>query len=102
MYPLNVETLQALGVARSGTEVELPLYVLKRVDPSYLNGVRVYLVTDTSPSFQYLASIILQIVDPSKFLRFVNMEKKKKKQEKIFSNVFKYIHMHIIVPPNNL
>ncbi len=69
MYPLNVETLQALGVARSGSEVQLPLYVLKRVDPSYHNGVRVHLVTDTSPSFRYLASILLQIVDPSAFSR---------------------------------
>ncbi len=78
MYPLNNETLQALGVARSGSEVELPLYVLKRVDHSYLNGVRVQLVTDTSPSFQYLASILLQIVDPSQFLRYLYVERDQK------------------------
>ncbi len=71
MYPLNSETLQALGVARSGRKVELPLYLLKRVEPCYVNGLRVNLVVDTSPAFQYMATVILQVVDPPQFIRFV-------------------------------
>jgi hypothetical protein len=69
MYPLSSETLHALGVARSGGVVELPLYVRKRADSFYHDGQRLYFITDTSASFQYLASVLLQIVDFSKFIR---------------------------------
>jgi hypothetical protein len=68
MRPLNPDTLTAIGVAMSGSPVEVPLYILKRVESCNIEGRRMYLVFDNPASFKYLATVLLQIVDLQKFL----------------------------------
>ncbi len=73
MELLNKQTLSALGISLSGYPVKLPLYVRTRVvldpEPSQFRHL-----VDTELSFQHLCSLVLQIVDYSKFQRWHETE----------------------------
>ena len=69
MSAYDQRTLLALGVGLTHREVPVPLYVQRRVVP-HPTGHQL-LVQLRPPTTHYLASLIFQIVDVAKFLRFV-------------------------------
>ncbi len=76
MVFLNQETLSAIGFVSTGVPVQVPLYILQRVETCYFNDVPIHLVYRQPPSLKNLSEIILQIVDYPKFLRYACKRKK--------------------------
>ena len=77
MPELDESVLRALGVALSGYEVPIPLYLRRRMTPYSENGLNLHRAQPIPLSEQYLASIVLQIVDIVRFQRWVHWKQRK-------------------------